>query len=420
MKKININKNLLKIVAIFVVFFGSISLGQLVRIKIENFILYPHDFLAAFVFVRWGISAFRLKDTLLNQLKLSYGWLVLLIWILLGWSLALLKHDLGYSAILTALRLCVYAIAVHKIFQTGLKHFQAWHLRAMVFFTTFLMVTWGILQYVFMPDTRFLHIFGWDDHYYRLIGPLLDPNFAGLIALIALLNWQTLFTIKPFHQHFKKFTSAFNLIVVSTCLIALTMTFSRSSWLALAASIIISLIFTSRKIFKKQVLQYVSWLTLLIICFLLLPKPTGEGIDITRTASVTARTSLVHSLTQSWSWQDYLFGRGLFNVRPNIDSLGVAEIEKIPNTSRQPDNLIIQLVGSIGIGGVGLVSFLIWKNRRLFEIDHRFLPLLAAWIIHAQFNNSIFQPQLWLLLIALLFCFKGESNQENPNSDTAQ
>ncbi|MFZ2202248.1 MAG: hypothetical protein WAV56_02515, partial [Microgenomates group bacterium] len=39
----------------------------------------------------------------------------------------------------------------------------------------------GSLQYFLLPDVRFLAYLGFDDHYYRLIGSFLDPNFTGLV-----------------------------------------------------------------------------------------------------------------------------------------------------------------------------------------------------------------------------------------------
>ncbi|PIY79331.1 MAG: hypothetical protein COY81_02855, partial [Candidatus Pacebacteria bacterium CG_4_10_14_0_8_um_filter_43_12] len=44
-----------------------------------------------------------------------------------------------------------------------------------------------LVQYLLLPDTRYLYLFGWDDHYYRLIGPLLDPNLSGI--LFVLTSW---------------------------------------------------------------------------------------------------------------------------------------------------------------------------------------------------------------------------------------
>jgi hypothetical protein len=45
----------------------------------------------------------------------------------------------------------------------------------------------GLLQYLFMPDLRFLYDIGWDMHYGRLAGTFLDPTFIGLILVLNIL-----------------------------------------------------------------------------------------------------------------------------------------------------------------------------------------------------------------------------------------
>ncbi|MDZ7586275.1 MAG: hypothetical protein U0946_00850, partial [Patescibacteria group bacterium] len=46
-------------------------------------------------------------------------------------------------------------------------------------FWIFVILAWA--QYLFLPDTRFLLKFGWDEHYYRMIGTVLDPNYLGIM-----------------------------------------------------------------------------------------------------------------------------------------------------------------------------------------------------------------------------------------------
>src|SRR3989338_6680935 len=49
----------------------------------------------------------------------------------------------------------------------------------------------GLGQYIFLPDTRFLLSYGWDEHYWRLIGTVLDPNYMGvMMGMIVLFGIQ--------------------------------------------------------------------------------------------------------------------------------------------------------------------------------------------------------------------------------------
>lgn len=408
MKKIPITINLIWISLVNIIFWGSVSLGQLVRIQIANITFYPHDLIVILLCLRWFLVKVINKQLPQKLLKLQQLPFLLTVWILLGWLVAGAQNTLGLAAVLTAVRLTAYAIAATQLFSQTNTHFSSWYGKGIIFFTTFMMSSWGILQYVFIPDTRFLHIFGWDDHYFRLIGPLLDPNFAGLLAVIALWSWQNLKSTQIKQTALHRWHVAIDVVVTMVCLSALTMTFSRSSWLAFLASIIISLIFTRSKLRLQAMYRSLVWLVLVTVCYLILPKPTGEGVDITRTASVSARTSLSQQLISSLSGHEWLLGKGLFNVRPNIDSLTIAELERIPNTSRQPDNLIIQLVGSIGVGGICILLALLKKTNRIDWLTHQSAPLIAAWFIHAQFNNSLFQPQLWILFVSFVLA----QNQE--------
>lgn len=42
-----------------------------------------------------------------------------------------------------------------------------------------LLAVFGLGQYLIMPDMTSLTVFGWDPHYYRLVGTFLDPGFTG-------------------------------------------------------------------------------------------------------------------------------------------------------------------------------------------------------------------------------------------------
>ncbi len=412
MRKILDNTSYTWKLLIILMFWSSVSLGQLVRVQIHDVPLYPHDFITVILCLYWLWSLSTTQLNVLKWLKTNSILVALIGWILFGWLHALVLGELGTTAVVTALRLVAYSIAAIQAISLFTNYFSSWYRTSIVFFTTFLMTCWGILQYLLIPDTRFLHILGWDDHYYRLIGPLLDPNFAGLITVIALWSWRSVSqdvlskcTSRPMKQ-------ILNLLVPGISIMALAMTFSRSSWLAFGGGIIVSLIFTSSKLRVDQLRRGLLWIVVLVVCYWMLPKPTGEGVDITRTTSVTARSSLTQQLIASWGWQEWLIGKGLFNVRPNIDSLAIAELEGIPNTSRQPDNLVVQLIGSIGLGGTILLMLFLRKVRATTWLSAQNISLLAAWFIHAQFNNSLFQPQLWILFVTYITLHHHETKQQ--------
>ena len=75
----------------------------------------------------------------------------------------------------------------------------------------------GWLQYIFLPDVRFLKDFGWDDHLYRMIGTFFDPTYLALIILLGIII--AVFTKK------KK--------ILYYLIISLAFTYSRATYLAL-------------------------------------------------------------------------------------------------------------------------------------------------------------------------------------------
>lgn len=410
MKKIVLNQKTIWTGLIFFLFFGSISLGQLARISNTSATIYPHDLIAVLLSIMW------LKQKTIPFKNIYYGaknnplFTLLFTWVTLGWVLALVRNELGITALALAARVCIYTLSVMQLYSQVSRYLSPQFWKVAIFFTSFLMSIWGIIQYLVVPDTRFLHIFGWDDHYYRLIGPVFDPNYAGMIAVIGLWTWQEITTLLSTHTLFIKYKLGITTFVHLTLLTALTMTFSRSSWLAVLASLIISFIFTdSKKGLRRSLARAFFWITAMIVCYLLLPKPTGEGVDLARTASVTARTSLSQQLVHSWSWHEWIVGRGLFNVRPDIDNLAIARLEGIPNTSRQPDNIFVQIIGSLGVGGSLILLLLLIKSYKSIPLSTQELPLLVAWLTHAQFNNSLFQPHLWILLVSYVVANKHHS-----------
>ena len=58
----------------------------------------------------------------------------------------------------------------------------------------FMIPVLGLLQYLFFPDLRFLKTIGYDDHYFRLTFPFLDPNYTG--AFLAFISFYSLKTKK--------------------------------------------------------------------------------------------------------------------------------------------------------------------------------------------------------------------------------
>lgn len=211
----------------------------------------------------------------------------------------------------------------------------------------------GLFQYLLLPDARFLAYLGFDDHYFRLIGSLLDPNFTGLVLVVFTLLAPKIFFIIP--------------------LLALALTFSRASFLALA----VSLIYLS--VVKKR-FKLLSLLLVLGILIYFVPKPFGEGVNLLRTFSIVSR------------FENQKQALAIFFENP-ILGVGFGP--------RKIDNSFIFVLATTGIIGF-LVFSAFLKKAWQSTADPLAKAALLAILAHSLFNNSFFYPPILALFFLLL------------------
>jgi O-antigen ligase len=209
----------------------------------------------------------------------------------------------------------------------------------------------------------FIQYLGFDDHYFRLIGTFLDPNYTG--ALLSSLSVLLLAQGRIFPS--------------LLLLVPLGLTFSRASYLSLVVPLALLALLKRKYI-------YVLLPLLLVLAVIIAPKPFGEGVNLLRTFSIFSRLG---------SWQE---GMSLFVQRP---LLGFGYNTLTTDTGRIGiDNSFIYLLATTGI--LGLASFLYFLYLSFIRIS---LPLrlsLVSLLIHALFNNTLFFPWITVFLIVLI------------------
>jgi len=231
----------------------------------------------------------------------------------------------------------------------------------------------SLFQYIFIPDMRFLKNLGFDDHYFRLIGTLFDPNFTGAIfAAVAL------------------FFIGNNKISYSLPFIGLLApTLSRASYLVFIIGLIYFFIINK----KIKLLLLFALLGLLIF---LIPKPFGEGINLLRTFSIYSRIE---------SWQE---GIALFQTKPFF-GWGYNTLRGLNGSRFQIDNSFIFLLATTGI--FGLLSFINLQKAIVSNIKNVGIKiLLYSLLIHSIFNNSFFY--IWILSFFWLMSAVGQDNSK--------
>lgn len=239
----------------------------------------------------------------------------------------------------------------------------------------------GWIQYFVYPDLRALAAFGWDDHYFRLIGTFLDPGFTSIIIVFGFLAIVTKYLQKP-----KK-----SLIFLSLFfLITLAFTYSRAGYLALFSGLLASLYVKGRvRVFLASLLAFVALI-------LFLPKPGGEGVNLTRTSTIYARLNNYAEATNLIK-KSPIFGVG-FN---NLCIARQKYFNFVTNDSHACsgiDSSLLFVLATSGFSGffifIGLLLALV-KDVPKSVYGLAFLSSLAAVVVHSLFLNSLFYP--WVM-----------------------
>lgn len=227
----------------------------------------------------------------------------------------------------------------------------------------------GVLQYIFLPDVSFLAAAGWDDHYYRLTFPFLDPGFTGIILTLGL------FVI---FDQFGKFALFF---------LALLLTYSRASYLAYLVG------FGAISFYKKSVKIFLLAALVLIIGIFLLPRSFGEGTKLVRENSVWARVHNWQETVQLWRTAP-VFGVGM-------------------NEYQGKDSSLLMVLATTGLTGL-IIYF--WVVREVWGVGKKNMIFKASFLavfVHSWFNNTLFYPFVmeWLWLLLALSSFDSQPDR---------
>lgn len=365
---------------------GLMVLGQLQRLELPPWpAFYLHDLLlaswAGWLLVKnWQSFIKTAKKVLTGRVNIWKNWPLewsLVGWLILGWLVAIGGGVFSLTALLYTARFLTYGLIFFWLGRTRTLPAPLARWGAVVIGGCGLV--WGLGQYWLLPDMRFLSINGWDDHYYRLLGTQFDPNFMGLILVLFFVHLQRL-KIKPQWQ-----VIILGLKILT--LLGLALTFSRSAWLSFGVAQILLAGTKWKRYWPALVLLFFIWL---------MPKPGGEGVVLSRTASIEARAlTAKQTLVELSGWQ-WLVGRGLFNTPKASYVLG--DYQRADHAGL-PDNLLLLVLNSGGVVGLILVAALsIRWGQKFYRTSPAGLIFVLAVVTHSLFNNSLFQPFIFIFL----------------------
>jgi len=247
----------------------------------------------------------------------------------------------------------------------------------------------GLLQYLFLPDMRFLEKYGWDPHLYRVIGTFLDPGFLGLILVFTLI----LLTVKLWPARKLSWRGIAWVIVY----LALALTYSRASYLAYVGGMgVIAL-------FKKSPKFLLAVFFLGMVTIFLLPRPGGEGVRLERESTIQFRI-INYGQSLLIIRDNPLFGVGFNAYRYAQGRHGFLTGEELRSSHAGAggDSSLLFVLATTGLVGVSVYFWLWGKALWLGKANPLVLATLFSALVHSCFTNSLFYPWvmawLWLVL----------------------
>lgn len=364
---------------------GTVPFGQLLRLQIGSGVaLYAFEVFMVISVMCWiGMLLAKPRLPVPSPWILSLLTFSLIMGVSLLANINLLQENLLPAALFWA-RWLIYISFGWMIWDGAVDQWLSISWKKSIEYIGFMLLFLGWLQYIFMPDMRWLLAYGWDDHYYRMIGSVLDPNFLGLLIVLYAI-------------YILVYGKSFKYLIGAIVMVSLGLTYSRSSYVALVASVGMSLGLWK---YLKQSTFYVLILGLSLLAFSSLIKPGGEGVNLARTYSIVHRA---RSIVTGWDVfrQHPFLGIGFNAYR--MYTLPDSHDLTIPYHPSSPDNSFMLVLATTGIVGMlgfiyFLLSFVIASRKHPYQL----FSLLAI-LTHSLFNNSFFYPFVlfWWMIVTL-------------------
>lgn len=370
----------------------SFPLGHLTRLELANNVaIYFHDIVASLMFLSVLSKALRkkklptgklLKPILLFSLVSSAALLI---------GIRLVSFEEALIGGLYLIRWLIYSAVYFAVldFKTSQKYIKlfskTYKLKEALLLSGYSLITFAWVQYLFVPNLTQLKWLGWDDHFYRLTGTILDPGFTGILIILTIFLALNV-----------KIARSTRIIVLITSLLALLLTYSRASYLAFLISGSVYII--TRKKFKLGLIA----LALFFISLPFLPRPGGEGVNLMRVYS--ALTRIESSKQALHIFKDHpIFGIGFNLLRFTKRNYGfLGDNWRINHAGAGVDNSYLFVLATTGVLGFLTFLFLLVKMLKpllkpKLSLDKiTVLSSLTAVSVHALFNNTWFYS--WVLL----------------------
>lgn len=247
-----------------------------------------------------------------------------------------------------------------------------------------IMPTLCLLQYIFVPDLRFLAQVGWDPHMYRAVGLIFDPPIAGVMLGI-------LFFISLVKD---------NRVAIVLNFLAIIFLFSRSTYVAVGSVTFLYFLYL-----RKYTMSFV-WVLVLGLAIYLAPKTIPaymnlESSKIERVSTVLSRKVEIENGFRAWL-SSPIFGIGYNRVgeykktRPSIYGSNVI----INHSSSAFHSFWLTQLAMTGVVGFSLLAgaYLLAMRKNILWALTLTIPTLVGIL-----DNVVFHPFVLMLFVLVYF-----------------
>ncbi len=270
-----------------------------------------------------------------------------------------------------------------------------------------LILFFGFLQFFLYPSLKNLSYLGWDDHFHRMFSTFLDPNFSGVFFVLYFLFVS--FKVTDSLKAKNKKTVILYAILSLFSLVGVLLSFSRSAYIMLGIGLVLLFLFNRFKNDLLKIATYVGIAGLMLVILLYTP---GEGTNLFRTASSTARIGDIRNAINVFQTSP-VFGVGFNSYRYAQKKIGVFSVGDsiwdVGHGNAGADTSFLFILATTGI--VGFCAFIYLWYSILSKTIHKarlgnlhakiFLSSIIALFFGSLFVNSFFYPLIlfWVWIV---------------------
>lgn len=390
--------------------------GQLLKISLGFTNVHVADIIVGLIAITWVVQKNKTLPPMWRGMVCFF--------VAFTFSFLFAAHDFYNQELL------VGGLYLLRLISYGLFYFVVWNLvkgrefrvllRSSLIVVGIVVAVLGWAQYFSFPDIRPFAVWGWDEHYLRLVGTFLDPGFTSIILvfLVILLFSTFVPTDVVKYRGAKLFHPPGGIVVTPRVLLlcmvfgALLFTYSRAGYISFLAAM------ATISILRKNIVFILGAILFMGIGVLVLPQNTSEGTTLSRTTSSFARFENWGNAIKIWETSP-VFGVGFNNYQFALSRLGVSNGDNsIPNHGATGSDSSLLFVLATG-GIVGFLLFahfalnlvtLVWGQKG--SMVEAFLASFVALSTHSIFTNSLFYPAVmgWM---AILFALTMRETKES-------